>query len=209
MAYRNGTYVAFHAGGTSDPTASDIKYYNIMRAWDASKNVEFTFANSHEKASAVRDTSERRTLERSLKERLRNSKNMVLIVTAITKRDTDWVPFEIQQAIDQYQLPLIAAYPGYSAVMAPQQLSGLWPAALAARIRAGAAKVIHIPFAQAPLLDAIGQFTVHENRLTNGMNYYSMEAHRAFGLLQPVQMPSYSPGFGSLISGLFGPHSGK
>jgi len=28
MAYHNGTYVAFHAGGTTDPTASDIKYYN-------------------------------------------------------------------------------------------------------------------------------------------------------------------------------------
>ena len=31
MAYRNGTYVAFHAGGITDPTESDIKYYNLLK----------------------------------------------------------------------------------------------------------------------------------------------------------------------------------
>ena len=35
MAYRNGTYVAFHAGGVTDPTKSDIKYYNLLKSWDA------------------------------------------------------------------------------------------------------------------------------------------------------------------------------
>lgn len=51
MAYRNGTYVAFHAGGTSDPTKSDIKYYNTMKMWDASKHIEFKLCDSHEKNS--------------------------------------------------------------------------------------------------------------------------------------------------------------
>jgi hypothetical protein len=35
MAYRNGTYVAFHANGTNIPGQSDIKYYQLMRAWSA------------------------------------------------------------------------------------------------------------------------------------------------------------------------------
>ena len=41
MAYRNGTYIAFHAGGTNDPTASDIKNYRILKAWHEHDNIEF------------------------------------------------------------------------------------------------------------------------------------------------------------------------
>ena len=74
MAYRNGTYVAFHAGGTSDPTASDIKYYNTMKMWDANKTIDFKFTDSHDKTSAVRDSSKRATLERALMARLHDSK---------------------------------------------------------------------------------------------------------------------------------------
>ena len=57
MTYRNGTYVAFHAAGTNQPGKSDIDYYNLMRAWSAKPDDEFTLINSHEKASVVRDTS--------------------------------------------------------------------------------------------------------------------------------------------------------
>ena len=32
MAYRNGVYVAFNGCNTTDPTQSDIKYFNIMKA---------------------------------------------------------------------------------------------------------------------------------------------------------------------------------
>ena len=38
MTYRNGIYVAFAAEGQTDPTKSDIKYYNIMKGWDSMKN---------------------------------------------------------------------------------------------------------------------------------------------------------------------------
>jgi hypothetical protein len=82
MAYRNGTYVAFHAGGTTDPTASDIRYYNTMKMWSPNKKVDFTLINSHEKTSVVRDSSSKKTLRRSLVTRLKNSKHMVLILTA-------------------------------------------------------------------------------------------------------------------------------
>ena len=51
--------------------------------------------HSHDKASSVRDSSKRETLRRSLPERLRNSRNMVLIVGETTRFDTYWVPFEI------------------------------------------------------------------------------------------------------------------
>ena len=183
MAYRSGTYIAFHAGGTTDPTQSDIKYYNVMKAWDASNSIEFSFTNSHEKTAAVRDTSKRATLERSLKERLNNSKNMVLILTKDTKYDTDWVPLEIEYASDDCKLPIIVAYPDYQSILDPQQLSDYWPLALSSRIGNAVVNLIHIPFKKEPILDAIGQFDVHNEKLKGSYNYYSKEAYQGWGLL--------------------------
>ena len=75
MAYRNGTYVAFHAHGTNIPGGnSDIDYYNLMKAWTAKTDDEFTMNNSHDKVAAVRDSSKAATLRASLLERLKNSK---------------------------------------------------------------------------------------------------------------------------------------
>lgn len=110
MAYRSGTYVAFHAEGNSDPTERDMKYYRMLQAWHQHEKIEFSLVNSHDESSAVRDSSKRETLRRSLMERLRNSQMMLLIVGDTTRLDSDWVPFEIAQAIDSYKLPIITAY---------------------------------------------------------------------------------------------------
>ena len=156
MAYRNGTYVAFHADGTNQPGRSDIDYYNLMKAWTAKTDDEFTMINSHDKASAVRDASLHATLRRSLLERLRNSKNMVLIVGETTRLDTDWVPFEIEQAVDTFKIPIIAAYTIYDKpIRNPAVWSGFWPSAFKARIENGTANVIHIPFKKEALKDAL------------------------------------------------------
>lgn len=183
MAYRNGTYVAFHANGTNIPTDSDIKYYNLMKAWTEKTDDDFTMINSHEKAAAVRDSSKRATLRASLQARLRNSKNMVLIIGETTRFDTDWVPFEIEQAVDQYQIPVIAVYTGYESILAPNQLSGLWPSALANRITGKVARVIHIPFKKEPIKVAISQFT-HNNPPDGALTYYIQDAYVKWGLLK-------------------------
>jgi len=185
MAYRNGTYVAFHAGGTTNPTASDIKYYNTMKMWSTNKNIDFTLVNSHEKTSAVSDSSTRATLRRSLITRLNNSKHMILILTTTTKNDTDWVPFEIAHAIDECKMPIIAAYPDYDSILSPVQLTSYWPAALDERIKSGKARVIHIPFRLPAVLDAITQFGIsNTNYPTNGYGFYSHEAHVNWGLIK-------------------------
>src|SRR3989338_387642 len=155
MAYRNGTYIAFHAQGTNLPGKSDMDYYSLMTAWSAKSDDDFTMINSHDKASSVRDSSKRATLRASLQERLRNSKNMVLIIGETTRLDTDWVPLEIEKAVDNYEIPIIAAYPDYGPILEPAKFSPLWPKALADRINNRTARVIHIPFKKAPLLDAI------------------------------------------------------
>jgi len=183
MAYRNGTYVAFHADGTNIPGQSDIDYYNLLKAWTAKADDDFSMINSHDKASAVRDSSKRSTLRASLLERLRNSKNMILIIGQTTRFDTDWVPFEIQQAIDEYKIPIIASYPDYGAIFEPVQLRGLWPSALATRIDNGTAHVIHIPFKKAPIADAIDRFDFNNYPNGGGLGFYSLDAYRQWNLL--------------------------
>lgn len=183
MAYRNGTYVAFHANGTNIPGRSDIDYYNLMRAWSSSKNHDFSMINSHEKASAVRDTSSKRTLRASLLQRMRNSKNMVLILGKTTRFDTDWVPLEIEYAVDLYRIPIIAAYTEYQLpVRNPAELSHFWPSALSVRIKNATASVIHIPFKQSALLDAIDQFSHAKLPVGQGLGIYNDAAYRSFGI---------------------------
>jgi hypothetical protein len=182
MAYRSGTYVAFHAAGSSDPTASDMKYYNLLRAWTELKDTDFSFVNSHEKAAAVRDSSSRQRLRDVLAERLRNSKNMVLVLGNTTRFDADWVPFEISYAIDSCKIPIIAAYPGYEYILNPPGLAGTWPAALASRIQLGTAHVIHVPFKRSVLTAAIRQFSYNNYPNGNGLGWYSREAYTSFGI---------------------------
>jgi hypothetical protein len=182
MAYRSGTYVAFHANGQTEPTESDIKYYNLLKAWRAAPDYAFRFVDSHEKTGAIKDTSKRATVAQSLRTRLNNSKNMVLIIGKTMREDTDWIPLEIEHAIDVCEIPIIAAYPSYSVITNPALLSELWPPALSRRIALSHAHVNHIPFAKAPINSAITQFS-HENYpLGGGLGIYSYQTYQSWGL---------------------------
>lgn len=183
MAYRNGTYIAFHADGNNRPGKTDIDYYNLMKAWSEKSDDEFTIINSHDKASAVRDSSLHATLRSSLHERLKNSRNMVLVIGETTRFDDDWIPFEIVQAIDRYKIPIIAAYTMYEKpIRNPTALSQYWPQALASRINNGSAHVIHVPFRKAALNDAIRQFSHNKLPFGGGKGIYSDGAYRNFGI---------------------------
>src|SRR4051812_31948637 len=105
---RTGTYIAFHANGQTEPTESDMKYFNLLKAWKVRFDDDFSFVDSHEKTSAIRDGSKRATIQLHLTARLLASKNMILIVGKTTREDTDWVPYEIRYAIDECALPIIA-----------------------------------------------------------------------------------------------------
>lgn len=185
MAYRNGTYIAFHAEGKTDPTASDIKYYRMLKMWHESDGTEFRFVNSHEKVAAVRNSSLADTIKRSLRERLDNSKNMVLIIGPKTKLDTDFVPYEIAYAIDRCGIPIIATYTstGFSAIRNPAALSEWWPEALRSRIENETASVIHIPFKQRAIDDAMRQFSYKNFPRGGGLGIYDDATYRAWGLL--------------------------
>jgi hypothetical protein len=181
MAYRSGTYVAFHAEDSSDPTESDMKYYRLLQAWHEHDDIEFNLVNSHDKASAVRDTSERATLATSLRERLNNSRNMVLIVGQTTRFDRDWIPFEIEYAVDTCGIPLIAAYPDYQSITDPGALSGLWPDSLAQRIASGTAQVIHVAFRRLPIRAAVATYD-HDDLPGGPLTYYTADTYKMWGL---------------------------
>jgi hypothetical protein len=106
---------------------------------------------------------------------------MVLIIGQTTRFDTDWVPFEISYAADNCKIPIIVAYIGYDWILAPSQLRELWPLALASRIDKSQVRAIHIPFKQRPIDAAIRQFS-HDNMPATSLNYYTIEAHRSFGI---------------------------
>jgi hypothetical protein len=183
MANRTGTYVAFDGLGQTDPTKSDFKYYAAIQAWSANKNIEFNLTNSHEKTSGVRDTSTLETLHSRIQERLRASKNILVILTDDTRYTGSVLSFEIEQAIDIYKIPLIIAYPGYSSILDVNGLSNLWPKALANRINNDDTKAIHIAFAKDCILNAITRFHVNGEQLSGGKTHYNREAYIQWGLI--------------------------
>lgn len=187
MAYRNGTYIAFHADGKTDPTASDIKFYNLLKAWTLREDDDFSFINSHEKTAAVEDSSKKETLRKRLVTRLNNSKHLPLIIGKTTKDDIDWVPYEIKHAIDKCEIPLIIAYTSSvvdtgKAIRDASKLSKYWPKSLAKRIEDKSTSAIHIPFKKAPIKDAIERFDLKNKPNNKGLTVYSDKTNDSFDL---------------------------
>lgn len=170
MSYRNGTYVAFDGQGTTDPTASDLKYLGLLRGWDKNKKFEFHFFDSHLKTAAVRDSSKRATLENRLMERMRNSKNMLLILSEDTNYNRGMLNFEIEKAVDLYELPIIIAYANCSLIKRYDDYSERWPKALEERIEEESVNAIHIPFKEKAIMDSLSKYSVHNtgNNVLNG-----------------------------------------
>ncbi len=186
MAYRNGTYVAFDGQGTTNPTESDLKYLGLLRSWNQSKNYELNFSDSHLKTYRVLDTSTRATLQNRLMERLRNSKNMLLILSADTNYDRGMLNFEIEKAVDEYDLPIIIAYTGCNYLLNPKRYLSRWPKALKERIDNDSVRAIHIALKERAIMDAINRFSVHStanNILKGSLCTYTDETYKSWGYL--------------------------
>lgn len=186
MAYRNGTYVAFDGNGTTNPTKGDMKYYGLLQGWNKSNKFELKFSDSHKKTYQVRDSSTKRTLEGRLLERMKNSKNMLLIISEDTNWDRGMLNFEIEKAVDYYKIPIIVAYTGYDYILNPRGLEDKWPKALYERINNENAKCIHIPFKEKAISSAISQFSIHstgDDILTSPLSYYTREVYKRWGYI--------------------------
>ncbi|MBY0554879.1 TIR domain-containing protein [bacterium] len=98
MARRTRTYVAFDA-------TEDIRYYRLMQAWTAHDDFEFDFNDAHE-LTTIRQDSIEDSIKASLRERMKNSKILVVLVGEKTKNLRKYVPWEIEIAL-KADLPII------------------------------------------------------------------------------------------------------
>ena len=98
MSYRNKTYVCFDGD-------SDMAAYRIMQAWIANDHIEFNFYNAHD-INFSYDTSQTESIKKQLRERMANSKQMLVLVGEKTKLLRKFVPWEIELARKQ-DIPII------------------------------------------------------------------------------------------------------
>ena len=119
MAYRNGNYSAFYVdepfneANLGAHATKDFLYYNLLRAWKGGDS-SFPFVDSHDKNYNVRDGSDwERTLKPRIRERLRNSKNVILFLSSLTKNSLA-LREEVDYGINSMELPVIVVYPDFS-----------------------------------------------------------------------------------------------
>jgi hypothetical protein len=99
MAYRNKTYVAFDGD-------EDIRYFNLMKAWNQNDKTKFEFYDAHD-INQARDSSEEESIKKQLMIRMQNSKVFVILIGEQTKFLYKFVRWEIEQAIKR-DMPIIA-----------------------------------------------------------------------------------------------------
>ncbi len=98
MAYKNKTYVCFDAD-------TDIQMYNLMKAWKENGQIAFDFHDAHD-LNNIWNQSTEDTIKRRLRERLANTKVMVVLIGAHTKNLHKFVRWEIEWAVSN-DVPII------------------------------------------------------------------------------------------------------
>ena len=173
-SYRNGVYVAFNGGGTTNPTESDIKYFNILKGWHNNKEIDFNFINSHDKTSEIRDTSNDETFKRTLNERLENSQAFLLITTKNTSKPSKWLLYEIDRVINKYKIPVVIAITDelINVTTFHEKRLDMLPNQLRAAIRNKQLKTLYISFTLNDIKCAIDEFHVHNQDIKVGIPYY-------------------------------------
>ncbi len=107
-------YVAepFSEHGFGAHGTKDFVYYNLLRSWKGADKT-FPFDDAHATTYSVRDNSDwEKTLKPRLRERLRNSKNIILFLSARTINSRA-LKEEIDYGANELGLPIIVIYPDY------------------------------------------------------------------------------------------------
>jgi hypothetical protein len=119
MAYRNKTFVSF--------ASEHINSYWMMAAWRRNKHIEFDFHDAHDINTAL-DTSQPETIRRRLRERLANTKQVVLLVgdetRAVAARASRFLYYEVE-VINRLGLPVVFANLNGSRVVETRRLPQL------------------------------------------------------------------------------------
>jgi len=101
MSYKNKTYVAF--------ASEDINKYRLMEAWKKNENIDFNFYDAHD-LFISRDTSKPETIKKNLRERMKNAKQVVLLISKDAKKkgddDVSFLSHEIDLIVE-FDLPVV------------------------------------------------------------------------------------------------------
>lgn len=167
MPYRNKTFVSFDGD-------TDMSYYRLMQAWKQNDGIEFNFYNAHD-LNTARDTSQEASIKAQLAERMRNSKDFILLVGERTRYLTKFVLWEIEQAISR-ELPIIVVNLNGKRSMDRERCPSLAQTALA----------IHISFNAAIMQYALDNWPASYEKLAaqgqSGPYYYQESTYKALGL---------------------------
>jgi len=116
---RDKNYSAFYVSEPFDECSlgahatKDFVYYNMLRAWKGNDST-FPFKDAHDTTYSVRDSSEwESTLKPRIRERIRNSKNIILFLSSLT-RNSRAIREEIDYSINSQELPVIVVYPEFT-----------------------------------------------------------------------------------------------
>lgn len=167
MAYRNGNYAAFYVATPFNEKSlgahatRDFCYYNMLRAWKG-KDSSFPFNDSHVKTYNVRDNSDwKLTLKPRLRERLRNSKNIILFLSSNTVNSRA-LREEIDYGINDQELPVIVIYPEYDSKKSlltngslKTSVKNLWDKLPIFRDSMGNVPTLHVPLKQSLIKSAL------------------------------------------------------
>lgn len=119
MPSRNANYTAFYVSEPFNPSAlgahatKDFQYYQLLRAWNG-KDATFNFQDAHALTYSVRDGSDwESTLKPRLRARIRESKNVIFILSSVTANSRA-LREEIDYSINDQSLPVVVLYPEYN-----------------------------------------------------------------------------------------------
>lgn len=184
MAYKNGNYCAFYVAEPFNESAlganatKDFVYYNTLKMWKGADN-SFPFINSHDKNYNVRDNSDwEKTLKPRLRDRLNNSKNIVLFLSERTV-SSKALKEEIDYGINTKGLPVIVIYPDYNSKESllkngslKEAIKKLWDKLPIFRDSMDSVPTLHIPMKKELIKSALENNDFMVNTKTKDISYY-------------------------------------
>lgn len=167
MATRSGNYTAFYVSEPFNSSAlganatKDFCYYNTLRMWKGA-DAYFPFSDSHATTYSVRDGSDwEATLKPRLRERLRSSKNIILILSSMTANSRA-LREEIDYGINDQGLPVIVIYPEYDSKEGliangslKQSVRALWDKLPIFRDSMSKIPTLHVPISKSLISQAL------------------------------------------------------
>lgn len=147
---------------------TDSWAYRYMNGWKANRNIDFTYQNAHDLDTMTSRAQDEKYVKSKLRERMKNSTAVVILVGEKTKNLYKYVRWELELALE-LGLPIIAAN--------LNKKNGQDDARCPAIIRDKGC-VVHVPYTLESLKHAMAHWPSEFSRLSaaevnGGWRYYS------------------------------------